>query len=140
MEYQRGRYSKYIRPALIVFDLFVINFLAIRLLDFNEGNLHFFSSSFLNNKHILFLVYSVLLWGISTFLLKFYNVYRFTSALNVVSLLVKQFFVFSIIVFAFEGIFRSINIQAQVTFYYLVYVFILIGFVKLMSFYILIDI
>jgi putative colanic acid biosynthesis UDP-glucose lipid carrier transferase len=137
MEFKRGRYSWVLRPILRVYDLFIINLLAYNLLSFNSQNLYFFSSNLLNNKHLLFLVYSVVFWLLSTLLLKFYNVYRYTSLLNILSLLVKQFFTFGIIVFAFEGIFRSINVQAADTVKYLLYVFMAIAVAKLLSYYIL---
>ncbi|WP_242131037.1 exopolysaccharide biosynthesis polyprenyl glycosylphosphotransferase [Aestuariivivens marinum] len=137
MEYKRGRYSKLLRPFLIVFDLFIINFLAFELLNLNVQESYFFPSDFLNNKYFLFFIYSTSLWFLSTFLLKFYNVYRYTSVLNIATLLFKQIFVFMIIVFAFEGAFRSINTPAIVTLKYLFYVFIIIGSLKLLSFYIL---
>ena len=119
MEYIRGRYSWLIRPLLVFFDLFVINFLAFYSFNFNEENLHFFSSAYLNNKHLLYIVYSFLFWMFSTSFISFYSVYRYTSALNILSLLVKQFLIFSILVYAFIGIFRSVNIQAFITFKYL---------------------
>lgn len=134
MEYQRGRYSKFLRPLLIAFDLFVINFLAIKLLNLNKQETYFFSA-ISNDKNALFFIYSTFLWLLSTFLLKFYNVYRYTSVLNIVSLLLKQLFVFTLIVFAFEGAFSSINNTATVTFRYLFFAFLVISFVKVISYY-----
>ena len=135
MEFIRGRYSWLLRPFLVVFDIFVINIFAFYVFNFNEENLYFFSSAYLNNKHLLYIVYSIVLWFISTSLINFYNVYRYTSAINIVSLLFKQFFAFSIIVYAFIGVFRSIDVQAFTTLNYLLYCFACIGFVKLVSFY-----
>jgi len=137
MEYIRGRYSWLIRPLLVFFDLFVINFLAFYSFNFNEENLHFFSSAYLNNKHLLYIVYSFLFWMFSTSFISFYSVYRYTSALNILSLLVKQFLIFSILVYAFIGIFRSVNIQAFITFKYLTSSFAIIAFIKLLSYYML---
>lgn len=137
MEYIRGRYSWLIRPLLVFFDLFVINLLAFYSFNFNEENLHFFSSAYLNNKHLLYIVYSFLFWMFSTSFISFYSVYRYTSALNILSLLVKQFLIFSILVYAFIGIFRSVNIQAFVTFKYLISSFVIIAFIKLLSYYML---
>lgn len=137
MEYKRGRYSWLLRPFLVLFDLFVINLLAYYSFNFNEENLHFFSSAFFNNKHLLYIVYSIIFWMFSTAFISFYHVYRYTSALNILSLLVKQFLIFSILVYAFIGIFRSVNIQAFVTFKYLASTFTIIGFVKLITYYLL---
>ena len=137
MEFKRGRYSWILRPILIIYDLSVLNILAYYLLSFNDENLYLFSSKFLNNKNLLYLIYSVSLWLLSTYLLNFYKVYRYTSLLNILSLIVKQFFVYGIITFAFEGVFRSINIQAIDTLNYLLYAFAAISVVKLLSYYIL---
>ena len=137
MEYKRGRYSWLLRPALIIYDLLVINFFAFYLLSFNEENLYFFSTNFFNDKHLLYIVYSVILWLSSTFLLKFYKVYRYTSLLNIVSLLLKQFITYAVVVYAFIGFFRSINVQAFIVLKYLLYSFAAIATVKILSFYVL---
>lgn len=135
MEYKRGRYSWLLRPFLIVFDLSVINILALQFFNFNSENLYFFSSQTLNNKHLLYIFYSIVFWLLTAFFLKFYKVYRYSTLLNIFSLLVKQFCFYTIIFFAFIGIFRSINIQAFETFSYLISCFVLIGFFKIVSFY-----
>jgi putative colanic acid biosysnthesis UDP-glucose lipid carrier transferase len=137
MQFIRGRYSWLLRPFLILCDISIINFFAYYLLSFNDENLYFFSIEKLNNKHLIYVIYSSVFWMLSAYLLNFYKVYRYTSLLNIISLLVKQFFAYTLIVFAFEGIFRSINIPAQVTFNYLLYSFLLIGFLKILSFFIL---
>ncbi|MCL6293409.1 exopolysaccharide biosynthesis polyprenyl glycosylphosphotransferase [Jejuia spongiicola] len=135
MHYKRGRYSWLLRPVLIVYDLFVINFLAIYLFNFNNENLYFFSIELFNNKHVLYIVYAILIWLPLAFLLKFYEVYRFTTILNILSLLAKQFLAFLLCVFAFIGFFRSINIQAFTVIEYLFYSLIAIGAIKVLSFY-----
>lgn len=137
MEYIRGRYSWLLRPILIIFDLFVINIFAYFLLNFNDENLYFFSFKILNNKYVLYSIYSVVFWLVSTEILNFYKVYRYTSFLNIISLLTKQFLVFGVITFAFLGVFRSIKIQSITTFTYLLYSFSTIGLIKLLSFYML---
>lgn len=137
MEFKRGRYSWILRPILIIYDVFIINFLANKLLSFNNQDLYFFKSDFFNNKYLLYFIYSVVFWLVSSYVVKFYKVYRYTSLLNVISLIVKQFFVYGFAVFAFIGIFRSINIQATEIVNYLLYTFIAIGVVKLLSYYIL---
>ncbi|GAA4967475.1 exopolysaccharide biosynthesis polyprenyl glycosylphosphotransferase [Algibacter aquimarinus] len=137
MEYKRGRFSWLLRPLLIVYDIFIINLFAHYLLDLNDGNLYFFSLEILNNKELLYIIYSIIFWIVSTAFLKFYDVYRYTSFLNIISLLFKQLLIFIVSVFAFIGIFRSINIQAFVVFNYILYTFIAIGFIKVISFLIL---
>jgi len=135
MEHQRGRYIWLLRLFLIIFDLSIINFFVFYFFNFNSESLAFFSNKILNNKHLLYVVYSTFFWLLSTFYLKFYKVYRYTSILNIFSLLIKQFLVYAIIIYAFIGVFRSINIQAFVTFKYLALVFLIISSIKIISFY-----
>nr|WP_321229359.1 exopolysaccharide biosynthesis polyprenyl glycosylphosphotransferase [uncultured Psychroserpens sp.] len=137
MEFKRGRYSWILRPILITYDLFVLNVFAYYLLNFNDENLRFFSLKIFNNKYLLYFIYSVILWFVSTYFLKFYKVYRYTSLLNILSLIFRQFFVYGFITFAFVGVFRSINIQAIDTIKYLVYAFGAIALIKLLSYYVL---
>ena len=135
MEHQRGRYIWLLRLFLIAFDLSVINIFAFYFFNFNFQSLTFFPNEILNNKHILYLVYSTFFWLLSTFYIEFYKVYRYTSILNIFSLLIKQFLVYAIIIYAFIGVFRSINIQALVTFKYLALVFLIISSIKIISFF-----
>lgn len=137
MEYQRGRYSWLLRPFLMVLDITIINVLAFYFFSFNEENLSFFSSGFLNSKHLLYIIYSVLFWLFSTSFISFYNVYRYTSVLNIISLLVKQFSIYTLAVFAFIGVFRSVNVETLAIFKYLIYSFTTIGAIKLISYYLL---
>ena len=131
------RYSKYLRPFLILFDLCIINTLGYYFFNFNEENLYFFSSDTLNNKHFLFLIYSSLLWLISAYSIKFYNVFRFTTVFKILSLLLKQGIIFYLIVFSFVGLFRSINIRSFEVLEYILFSFLAIGAVKILSFYLL---
>ncbi|WP_452221567.1 exopolysaccharide biosynthesis polyprenyl glycosylphosphotransferase [Lacinutrix salivirga] len=135
MEYKRGRFSWLLRPFLMLFDISVINLLSLYYFDFNSEKLYFFHNDFLNNKHVLYIVYSVIFWLLSSYFLKFYRVYRYTSILNILSLLIKQFLVYTLIFYAFIGVFRSINIQAFETFKYLLLSFLLIALLKIISFY-----
>jgi putative colanic acid biosysnthesis UDP-glucose lipid carrier transferase len=135
MQYIRGRYSWLIRPLLVCLDLFVINAFAFYLFDFNQQELYFFPYKWLNNKHIIYLFFSVFLWLFSTSLVKFYQVYRYTSILNILGLIVKQFVFYTIIFYAFIGLFRSINLQAFETLNYLLICFGLIGTIKIISYY-----
>ncbi|AUC74758.1 exopolysaccharide biosynthesis polyprenyl glycosylphosphotransferase [Olleya sp. Bg11-27] len=135
MEYKRGRYSWLLRPFLIIFDLAIINVLAFYFFNFNKTELVFFSINFFNNKHILYVVYSTVLWLASTSFLKFYEVYRYTSTINIFSLIIKQFVVFTIIMYAFIGAFRSIDVQSYTILRYLLLCCASISTVKLVSFY-----
>lgn len=137
MEFRRGRFSWLLRPFLTVYDITIINVLAYYFLNLGEGEVYFFTNKFLNNKYLIFFVYSSVTWIVSTYTIKFYKVYRYTSFLNIASLLIKQFLVYAIVVFAFVGIFRSVNLSAFTTLQYLIYVFSLIALVKILSYIIL---
>lgn len=135
MEYKRGRYSWLLRPFLILFDLLIINVLAFYFFDFNQTRLDYFCFDFLNNKHILYVLYATALWLISTSVLKFYEVYRYTSTVNIFSFIIKQVLVFTIIVYAFLGAFRSIDIPSYTALEYLLLCFSGITTVKLLSYF-----
>lgn len=135
MEYVRGRYSWVLRPLLIIYDLAIINLFSHYFLDFNYSKLYFFSFATLNNKYFLYFLYSLIFWSLSTYFIKFYKVYRYSSPLFVLSLLIKQFFVYSIITFAFTGVFRSIDLNAFIVLKYLLYSFCAIASVKFLSYY-----
>lgn len=135
MPYKRGRYSWLLRPILIVYDLVVINFFAFYLFNFNNDNLYFFSVELLSNKHLFYIIYSIISWLSLAFLLKFYEVYRYTSIIKILSRLAKQFFAYMLAVFAFLGLFRSLNIRAFAVLEYLFFACIAIGTIKLLSYY-----
>lgn len=84
-----GRYSKYIRPISISFDLLVITTLS----------LYFLRELGLNNP--LFTMYQLAAWGFIAFFAKFYEVYRFTTPVEIITKLVKQGFLFLLVVIAF---------------------------------------
>ena len=86
---QTGRYSKYIKPISIVFDLLVITFLG----------LFFFKE--LNLNSLYFLVYQTAVWAIIAFLTKFYSIYRFTTPVEITSKIFKQGVLFLLVIIAF---------------------------------------
>ena len=86
---QTGRYSKYIRPINVLFDLIIITSLSLYFL--RELNLNQF----------YYLLYQTLTWVFIAILVKYYEVYRFTTPVEIVTKLVKQFSVFLLVVIAF---------------------------------------
>lgn len=86
---QTGRYSKYIRPINVLFDLIVITSLS----------LYFFRDLKLNQLY--YLLYQSFTWILIAILVKYYEVYRFTTPVEIISKLVKQFSVFLLVVIAF---------------------------------------
>jgi len=86
---QTGRYSKYIRPINVVFDLMVIT--ALSSFFFRELNLNM----------LYYVSYQTLTWILIAILVKFYEVYRFTTPVEIISKLLKQFSLFMLVVIAF---------------------------------------
>ncbi|MCB4798334.1 exopolysaccharide biosynthesis polyprenyl glycosylphosphotransferase [Neotamlana laminarinivorans] len=134
MEYKRGRFSWLLRPILIICDLLIINILAHYILQFNEQDLYFYKLDRINNQQLLFAIYSLLFWLFSASLIKFYEVYRYSSFLKITSLLFKQHVVFLIGVYAFIGFFRSVDIHALVVIKYISFVFLAVGVLKILTY------
>lgn len=86
---QTGRYSKYIRPINVIFDLIVIT--ALGSFFFRELNLNM----------LYYLSYQTFTWILIAILVKYYEVYRFTTPVEIITKLVKQFSVFVLVVIAF---------------------------------------
>ena len=85
----KGRYSKYIRPISILSDLVVLSILS------------FFFFNRLNIDLVLYLVYQTICWGIIAFFTGFYEVYRFTTPVEILSKAFKQLIIFLLVVIAF---------------------------------------
>ena len=117
-----GRYSKYLRPISIIFDLLVVSSFVYLFLD---------QSLF---KVAPILVFSAL-WIISAFITKFYEVYRFTKLIRIISFIFYQLLLFSILVFAFFGVVQSQTPGLSQTLVFLLYTFIIISLFKLTLFY-----
>lgn len=86
---QTGRYSKYIRPISILFDLIVVTTLS----------LYFFSELKLNEFY--YLLYQTFTWFLIAVIVKYYEVFRFTTPVEIITKLVKQFSLFLLVVIAF---------------------------------------
>ena len=90
----KKRYSHFIKPIQILIDTLVINSVIYYVSDKEFLNVHFLS-------------FIILFWLISSYLTRFYNVYRFTKNLRILTLLARQFFVFIMGYFAYFGAFRE---------------------------------
>ena len=117
-----GRYSKFLRPISIIFDLLVVSSFVYLFLD----------QSLFRVTPIL--VFSAL-WIISAFITKFYEVYRFTKLIRIISYIFYQLLLFSILVFAFFGAAQSSTPGLSQTLVFLLYTFIIISLFKLTLFY-----
>lgn len=86
---QTGRYSKYIRPISVSLDVLVITFLS--LFFFRELNLNM----------VYYILYQTFVWFFIAFIVRFYDVYRFTTPVEIISKLVRQAALFLLVVIAF---------------------------------------
>ena len=122
--FRHGRYSIYIRPITYLLDLSIINGLAV---------LYFFK----NIDPFVFIVTATTSWIILSFFSKFYEVYRYTREITIVSLIFRQLLFFTLLVFAFSGFYQELNIQPKTIFRYVLFVFILIALLKFTMYYLL---
>ena len=117
-----GRFSKYLRPISVVFDLFVIVLF-----------IYFFLDPSLI-KTLPLLMFSIS-WLISSYVTKFYEVYRFTKLINIISYVFYQLFLYTIIVYAFFGVVETPNPSPLKILNFIIYTFILISAFKFTLFY-----
>ena len=119
----KKRYSYLIRPLQRTLDLIIIN-----LIFYFIHSIEYFN--------FYFLAYISAFWLISSYSLRFYEVYRFTRVLGVLKLLARQFFIFILGYFAYFGIFREGEVVNN-QFIVLVFVIISISFLKFLWFFLL---
>lgn len=94
MKLKIKKYSKLIRPLIILFDIIIINSFIIISSDSEYINFHI-------------IIYIILFWLIISYYTKFYSVYRYTHVLKLVTKLLSHFFVFILAFFAYYTIFRE---------------------------------
>ncbi|MCB4798331.1 undecaprenyl-phosphate glucose phosphotransferase [Neotamlana laminarinivorans] len=88
---RKGGYSIIIKPLLYIIDLTFISFLSLLLLTDNIKSILFFN----------------FFWIITSVFVSFYNVYRFTKIVEVLTRLTKQNFLFILLVFTYLFINKS---------------------------------
>ena len=120
---QTGRYSKYIRPISIIFDLLVITVLC--LFFFQELNLNSF----------YYLIYQTIAWTSIAFLIKFYEIYRFTTPVEITSKLVQQGVLFLLVIIAFFPFSKQVLFSGKAIALFMVASFTLITLFKYLLFY-----
>ncbi len=124
MAYRVGRYSVYIRPAIYFLDIAIITVLAkwMRIAP----------------DHFLFYaLYITLAWFITSHKSNFYEIYRYTKPVRIFSLIVLQFFIFALLVFAFFGLFQDVETPPVKVLKYVASVFFGIALAKFSIFYLL---
>jgi putative colanic acid biosynthesis UDP-glucose lipid carrier transferase len=120
------RFSGLITPLSYTFDLLIINlfayFLPINLVEV-----------------VLFHVYISLAWIIISLWTEFYVIYRYTKVTHILKLLVRQFFFFFLILYAFIGFFKQPNMSRLALAQYAALVFITISMLKFINYYLLMS-
>ena len=79
----------------------------------------------------------MVLWVIVSSITKFYEVYRFTKEIIILTLLLKQLAFCTLITFALVGVINKSDIDRETLFQYLIFSFALIGFSKFSIYYLL---
>lgn len=90
MKNKTGRYSGYIRPFTYVLDLIIINLFSYLIISKELFSLYF-------------QIFTSFSWLVIAFNVQFYEVYRFTKVVSIVSKIIKQFILFLISCYAFSG-------------------------------------
>ena len=122
--FKHGRYSGYLRPISYLIDLCIIN--AVAILYLFEGKDSLIFTIFISIGWVLLSVYS-----------KFYEVYRYTRPVNILSLIVKQSILFLLLVFAFSGLYHELNIFPRPIVKYVLLCTLLITILKFTIYYLL---
>ncbi|WP_225035905.1 exopolysaccharide biosynthesis polyprenyl glycosylphosphotransferase [Winogradskyella sp. SM1960] len=122
--FKQGRYSGYLRPISYIIDLTIINSVAVFYL-------------FKNQDPIMFSIIASISWILLSVYSQFYEVYRFTRPINILSLIVKQFILFLLLVFAFSGLYHELNIYPRPIVKYALLCFFLITILKFTIYYLL---
>ena len=120
---QSGRYSKYIRPISIVSDLLVISMLAL------------FCFNGLNLNYSTYIGYLLISWGTIAFFIKFYDVFRFTPPVEILTKIIKQGILFSLLIIAFFPFSKEVIFSENALLRFIVLSFILIATSKFLLFY-----
>jgi putative colanic acid biosynthesis UDP-glucose lipid carrier transferase len=118
-----GRYSGYIRPFSYILDLTVINLLSSFLLPetFQSISFHFFIS---------------FAWIVLSMNIGFYEIYRYTKVIEISGKIIKQYFLFLIVNFAYIGYFSKFS-DSSIILQFVSYSIILISCAKFFIYYFL---
>jgi putative colanic acid biosynthesis UDP-glucose lipid carrier transferase len=120
---QTGRYSKFIRPISIILDVLVTNILS----------LYFYRELGLNMFY--YLLYQTCAWVLIAFLVRFYEVYRFTTPVEIISKLIKQFSLFLLVIIAYFPFAKTVIFSGKAIAISMTISFILIAGIKYLLFY-----
>ncbi|MEW5676560.1 undecaprenyl-phosphate glucose phosphotransferase [Flavobacterium enshiense] len=120
---QRGRYSKYLKPISIIIDLIVLI------------GLPFFYFSLHNINFLYFNLYQIFGWFVIAYFVGFYEIYRYTAPVQILSKIIRQGVIFLLTVIAFFPFAKTSLFSGKAIALFLATVFILISISKALSFY-----
>lgn len=123
MKSKTGRYSAYIRPFSYILDVAIINLFAFLFLSEVIYSLYF-------------AVFISLSWIVISLNIGFYEVYRFTKVVAIGNRIIKQFALFTIVCFAFLGLYVE-NADARETIQYTIASVVVIAGFKIFIYYFL---
>ena len=118
------RYSGYLRPISYIVDLTIINVIAF-----------FYFSGSLNP--IGFIPFVSIAWIMLSIYIGFYEVYRYTREVTIISLLFKQIVLFILIMLAFSGFYHELRLYPANIFKYTLISFLFIAIAKFALYYLL---
>ncbi|WP_179318734.1 undecaprenyl-phosphate glucose phosphotransferase [Winogradskyella helgolandensis] len=122
--FKQGRYSGYLRPISYIIDLLIINVIAVFYL-FNES------------YPFAFLALISICWFFLSVYSHFYEVYRYTRPINILSLIVQQFILFLLVIFAFSGLYYELDMYPKPLVKYALLCFLFITIFKYAIYYLL---
>ncbi len=122
--FKHGRYSGYLRPLSYLIDLGIIIAMAIIYVGLPEYQLDF-------------LIFISIAWILISIASKFYEVYRYTREVFILTLIARQLMLFGLIVLAFFGYKNEIDVDSWLIIRYVLYSFMIITLGKFTIYYLL---
>lgn len=120
---QKGRYSKYIRPINILIDLFVVT--SLSLIFFAELEIDFW----------YYIPYQTLSWIGIALIVKYYEVFRFTTPVEIILKLIKQFSIFLLVIIAYFPFAKDATFSGTIVAIFMTVSFLIIVTFKYFLFY-----
>jgi putative colanic acid biosynthesis UDP-glucose lipid carrier transferase len=122
--FKQGRYSGFLRPISYSIDLSILNGLAVFYL-------------LKGKESFVFCLFISIGWIFLSLFSKFYQVYRYTKPVTIITLLGRQGLLFLLMVFAFSGLYHEMKIYPRPIVYYVALSFLFIGITKFSIYYLL---
>lgn len=120
---QRGRYSKYLKPLSIIIDLIVL--IGLPFFFFKDLKVNFW----------YFNAYQIFCWLAVAYFIGFYEVFRYTTPVQIFSKITKQAIIFLLIIIAFFPFSKETVFSGKAIAFFLSSSFFLIIISKVLAFY-----